>query len=114
MSEKGFDERQSITKSLSVIYEDPDIVVYTAPNEDELKDILINLLSKNKRMTIRELHEYLSGLASEDKIRLALNDLVRKNVVVVDRHGYFYLAEELGEYEEDYYSEYGDYDYDSF
>jgi len=104
--------RDSITKNLSVIYEDMDVVVYTAPNEDELKNIILNLLKEYEKMTIRDIHSHLSGLASEDKIRYALNDLLKENMVIADRYGYFYLMrvddyEELEEYEyEDLYSEF--------
>ncbi|MEB3774209.1 MAG: hypothetical protein GSR86_04705 [Desulfurococcales archaeon] len=105
--------RDSITKNLSVIYEDMDVVVYTAPNEDELKNIILNLLKEYEKMTIRDIHSHLSGLASEDKIRYALNDLLKENMVIADRYGYFYLMrvddyedyEELDEYE-DLYSEF--------
>ncbi len=97
--------REEITKSLTVIYEDSEIVVYTAPNEDELKNILLELLRKYQKMNIRDLHSHLSGLASEDKIRYALNDLLKDNKVVVDRNGYFYPAELIEELEE-YYTEY--------
>ncbi|MCE4600074.1 MAG: ArsR family transcriptional regulator [Desulfurococcales archaeon] len=97
---------EDITRNLTVIYQDDDIVVYTAPNEDELKDILLDLLRKHQRMNIRELHGHLSGLASEDKIRMALNDLLKDNKVVVDRNGYFYPAELAEELEEEYYTEY--------
>lgn len=98
--------REDITRNLTVIYQDDDIIVYTAPNEDELKDILLDLLRKYQKMNIRELHGHLSGLASEDKIRMALNDLLKDNKVVVDRNGYFYPAELAGELEGEYYSEY--------
>ena len=93
--------RDSITRNLSVIYEDTDIVVYTAPNEDELKDIILNLLRQHERLNIRQLHGYLSGLASEDKIRLALNDLIQQNLVDVDRNGNFFIAEYFDEYYEE-------------
>ncbi|MEB3816418.1 MAG: ArsR family transcriptional regulator [Desulfurococcales archaeon] len=95
-----------VTNNLRVVYEDPDVIVYTAPNEEELKEILLDLLRKHDRMNIRELHSYLSGLASEDKIRYALNELIKENKVVVDRQGYYYLAEYIGEeelFEEEYY-----------
>jgi len=97
------DRRNSfdITSSLSVIYEDSDLVVYTAPNEDELKNILLRLLRENERMNIRELHSILSGLASEDKIRHALNELIKENKVIVDNQGYYYPAEYI-EFEEEY------------
>ncbi len=103
--------REEITKSLTVIYQDDDIVVYTAPNEDELKEILLDLLYRYQRMNIRDLHRHLSGLASEDKIRYALNELMKDNKVIVDRQGYFWpaeLADELGE--EEYYTSYEEYE----
>ena len=93
------DNPMDVTSSLSVIYEDPEVVVYTAPNEDELKAILLRLLKRYERMNIRELHSILSGLASEDKIRHALNELMKENKVIVDTQGYYYPAEY---YEEDY------------
>jgi DNA helicase TIP49 (TBP-interacting protein) len=92
MEEKREDPAE-ITNNLRVVYEDPEVIVYTAPNEEELKEILLNLLRKHERMNIRELHSFLSGLASEDKIRYALNELMKENKVIVDRQGYYYLAE---------------------
>lgn len=56
---------------LRVVYEDPEVLVITAPNEDELREIIIELL-REKPMNVKELHSILSGLASEDKIRKAL------------------------------------------
>ncbi|MEB2793676.1 MAG: hypothetical protein G5Z42_02915 [Caldisphaeraceae archaeon] len=90
----------TIEESLSVIYEDGDLVVYTAPNEEELKGILLNLLKRNGKMGIKDFHRYLSGLASEDKIRYALNELLKNETVIIDRQGYFYLTEllDMGEY----------------
>jgi UDP-N-acetylmuramyl tripeptide synthase len=95
------DGEENIMDSLTVVYEDPDVIVYTAPNEEELKDILLDLLRKYERLNIREFHSFLSGLASEDKIRYALNELMKENKVVVDRQGYYYLAEYIED--EDYY-----------
>jgi hypothetical protein len=89
---------EEIMENFSVVYEDGEIVVYTAPTEDELKRILLDLLNKHERMTIRDLHSYLSGLASEDKIRYALNKLMKENLVVVDREGYYYPASVYEEY----------------
>jgi flagellar biosynthesis component FlhA len=93
-------ENSEITSNLSVIYEDPEVVVYTAPNEDELKSILLSLLHKNEKMNIRELHSILSGLASEDKIRHALSELVEEGKVLVDSQGYYYItsSDEIDEY----------------
>ncbi len=111
MAEEGERKvRDEITRSLTVIYQDDDIVVYTAPNEDELKDILLELLHRYQKMTIRDLHRHLSGLASEDKIRYALNELMKENKVVVDRQGYFWPAELADFIEEDYYTSYDGYE----
>ena len=96
---------EEILKNLSVIYEDGEIVVYTAPTEEELKEILLDLLYKHERMTIRELHRYLSGLASEDKIRYALNKLMKENLVGMDRDGYYYPTGAASDFE-DYYEDY--------
>ncbi|MDP8002601.1 MAG: hypothetical protein ACP5I6_02745 [Caldisphaera sp.] len=103
MAEENSDEKGVISDNLSVIYEDVDLVVYTAPNEEELKDILLDLLRKNGKMSIKDFHKYLSGLASEDKIRYALNELLRDEIVIIDRQGYFYSMELLnnGEYSPD-------------
>lgn len=112
MASQRAEERNDITSRLSRIYEDEDIVVYTAPNEDELKDLLLDLLRQYGPMTIRDLHAHLSGLASEDKIRQALNHLVLNNKVYVFSDGKYAVAEVADEdypssyYDEDYYSEY--------
>ncbi len=76
--------------NLRVLYEDPDVVVVTAPNEDELRRILIELL-KESPMSLKELHSVLSGLASEDKIRKALSVLMEQGVVGVQRDGKYYI-----------------------
>ena len=66
---------------LKVVYEDPDVVVMMAPNEEELRNILIELL-KEKPMNLKELHEVLSGIASEDKIRRALSVLLEQGRIL--------------------------------
>ncbi|MEM3801599.1 MAG: hypothetical protein QW183_01965, partial [Saccharolobus sp.] len=47
---------------------------------DELKQILLDLLNE-KPMNLKELHSMLSGIASEDKIRRALADLVENGKI---------------------------------
>lgn len=74
---------------LKKLYEDDEVVVVVAPNEDQLRSIILDLL-KEKPMTVRELHEILSGLASEDKIRYALNKLVEEGIVEGDEEGRYY------------------------
>ncbi len=88
-------ERESvdITKKLDleVVYEDPEVLVVRAPTEDKLVDIIIDLL-KDKPMSVKELHSFLSGLASEDKIRRALTRLVNEGRVYVLEDGRFYIV----------------------
>jgi DNA-binding transcriptional ArsR family regulator len=76
---------------LKVVYEDSDVVVFRAPNEDQLLEILKNLL-RERPMTVKELHSYLSGLASEDKIRRALIKLVNEGKAYVMNDGRFVIA----------------------
>lgn len=76
---------------LKVVYEDSDIVVFKAPNEDQLIEILKNLL-RERPMTVKELHGYLSGLASEDKIRRALIKLVSEGKAYVMNDGRFVMV----------------------
>ncbi|AOL15672.1 hypothetical protein BFU36_01795 [Sulfolobus sp. A20] len=70
----------NVENKLKVVYSDKDVIVMTAPNEDELKQILLDLLNE-KPMNLKELHSMLSGIASEDKIRRALADLVEKGKI---------------------------------
>ncbi|MEM2021789.1 MAG: ArsR family transcriptional regulator [Zestosphaera sp.] len=76
---------------LKVVYEDSDIVVFKAPNEEQLLEILKNLL-RERPMSVKELHTYLSGLASEDKIRKALIKLVNDGKAYVMNDGRFVIA----------------------
>lgn len=72
--------------NLRVLYEDPDVVVVTAPNEEELRRILLDLLRESP-MNLKELHSILSGLASEDKIRKALSTLMNQGLVRMQPDG---------------------------
>lgn len=76
---------------LKVVYEDSDVLVVTAPNEDELIKILLDLL-RDRPMSVKELHSILSGLASEDKIRRALIRLVNDGTVYMRTDGRFVVA----------------------
>ncbi|RLG83482.1 MAG: ArsR family transcriptional regulator [Thermoprotei archaeon] len=71
---------------LRKIYEDDDIVLMTAPNEDELIDIILDLL-RERPMNLREIHAILSGLASEDKIRKALITLMSNGIITMNSDG---------------------------
>ncbi|RLG79777.1 MAG: ArsR family transcriptional regulator [Thermoprotei archaeon] len=71
---------------LKILHEDDDIVLMTAPNEEQLVDIIRELISE-KPMNLREIHLILSGIASEDKIRKALAILIDRGVAVVGDDG---------------------------
>ncbi len=71
---------------LRKLYEDDDVVLMTAPNEDELRTIILDLL-REKPMNLREIHTILSGLASEDKIRKALITLAEEGLVTLNDDG---------------------------
>ncbi|AAY80729.1 conserved protein [Sulfolobus acidocaldarius DSM 639] len=87
-SSKAEDDKilTNVERKLKVLYSDKEVVVMTAPNEEELKEIILDLL-KDKPMNLKELHSALSGIASEDKIRKALSDLAEKNMVTLMEDG---------------------------
>jgi hypothetical protein len=68
---------------LRIIHEDGDIVLASAPNDDQLVEIIKDLLSY-RPMNLKEIHFILSGIASEDKIRKALNNLISRGEVYID------------------------------
>jgi len=71
---------------LKILHEDDDVVIATAPNEDQLMEIIRELISE-KPMNLREIHYILSGIASEDKIRRALMTLVEQGLAVINSDG---------------------------
>ncbi|MEL9939415.1 MAG: ArsR family transcriptional regulator [Ignisphaera sp.] len=85
---KGVGDAESIT--LKVLYEDPDVVVFTAPNEDELREIVLNMLREGPK-TLKDMHSKLAGIASEDKIRRCLVKLMDDGIVTVDDDGKYRL-----------------------
>ncbi|RLG77184.1 MAG: hypothetical protein DRO12_02925 [Thermoprotei archaeon] len=82
------DENSDVVEKLGlkVVYEDPEILVVTAPNEYELREIILDLL-KEKPMSVKEIHSVLSGIASEDKIRRAIMKLSEAGKVIADEDG---------------------------
>lgn len=82
------EEIRELTKRIRLkkIHEDSDVVLVTAPNDDELVEIVKDLLSI-KSMSIKEIHQVLSGVASEDKIRRALNILLERGEVYINNDG---------------------------
>jgi len=90
-SEKKAEGEGVVSKlGLRVVYEDPEVLVVTAPNEDELRNIILNLL-REKPMSVKEIHAILAGIASEDKIRRSLLRLSEEGIVVLDEDGRYRL-----------------------
>jgi len=90
-NEKKSDEEGVVNKlGLRVVYEDPEVLVVTAPNEAELRNIILNLL-REKPMSVKEIHAILAGIASEDKIRRSLLRLSEEGIVVLDEDGRYRL-----------------------
>ncbi|MEM0027739.1 MAG: ArsR family transcriptional regulator [Ignisphaera sp.] len=85
---KEVEDVESIT--LKVLYEDPDVVVFTAPNEDELREIVLNMLREGPK-TLKDMHSKLAGIASEDKIRRCLVRLMDDGIVTIDDDGKYKL-----------------------
>lgn len=71
---------------LKILHEDDDVVLMTAPNEDQLMGIIRELLLY-KPMNIREIHTILSGIASEDKIRRAITSLIERGEIYATNDG---------------------------
>jgi len=88
----GVEGHEIIEKlGLRKVYEDPEIIVVTAPNEDQLKEIILRLL-RERPMTVKELHSILAGIASEDKIRKSLIRLSEMGLVSIDEDGRYHLV----------------------
>lgn len=87
------EEIKSLSKKvrLRVLHEDNDVVLMTAPNEDELKEIIRELISE-RPMNLREIHAILSGIASEDKIRRALSSLTESGLAIMTKEGRYSAA----------------------
>ena len=77
-------KRKEIEENLEVVYDDDEVTVVVAPEEDELKNVIINLL-KEKPMDVKEIHSVLTNLASDEKIRKALYELADEGKVIEDR-----------------------------
>lgn len=91
ISETNEAAKDLIDLNFKVVYEDQEVLVIRAPTEDELVRIIIKLLSR-KPMNIKEIHQYLPGIASEDKIRKTLTRLINEGRVYVLEDGRFIVA----------------------
>ncbi|MCI4462329.1 MAG: ArsR family transcriptional regulator [Thermogladius sp.] len=79
-------ERLSRKVRLRILHEDDDVVLMTAPNEEQLVNIIYELLQE-KPLNLKEVHLVLSGIASEDKIRRAVSNLVENGLIITGPDG---------------------------
>ncbi len=83
-----------ITKSLIEVYSDDDIVVLIAPDDFKLENLILDIVRRHEGINIKELRRIFSGISSEDKIRRAINRLIRKNKIYMDsENGTLYAIE---------------------
>lgn len=74
--------RRKIQERLNVVYDDDEITVVIGLSDQELKSILLDILSEAP-MDSRRMHElFFDNLVSDDKIRRVLNELVREGKVI--------------------------------
>lgn len=69
---------------LKIAYKDKEVIVYYTPNEEEVEKI-IEMMLKEKPMAINEIHESLSNIVSDDKIRKIMRKMEEENKIKFDR-----------------------------
>jgi len=78
--------------SRNVVYEDEDIVVMRAPDDEELIDLVKKKIAENgKPISWKELRTYFSGLAGEDRLRKVLIKLIENDEIIEMPDGTFAL-----------------------
>ncbi|MEM1611134.1 MAG: hypothetical protein QXQ57_05780 [Sulfolobales archaeon] len=87
---KGGKGRKSDEKN--VIYEDEDIIVMRAPDDEELIELVKKKIAENgKPVSWKELRAYFSGLAGEDRLRKVLIKLIENDEIIEMPDGTFAL-----------------------
>ncbi len=83
---------KSKPKELEVVYEDEDVLVVRAPDDEELERLVVDIIRRKGRpVTWKELRKELSGLAGEDRLRKVLVRLIERDVVIEMIDGTFGL-----------------------
>ena len=73
-----------------IIYEDEELELLSAPNDEEAKELIINIFrEKNRPMTFQELREIFSATIGEDKLRRLLIRLREEGYLVLVRSKYY-------------------------
>jgi len=88
----ALNKRRSEERDLEVVYEDEDVVVMRAPDDEELERMVKDIIRRKGRpVTWKELRKELSGLAGEDRLRKVLVKLIERDEVVEMIDGSFGL-----------------------
>jgi hypothetical protein len=75
--------RSRVLKSLRVIYDDGDLLVSPSFDDAELESVLMDILS-SKPLSVVDVQLVFSGLASSERVRRVLDDMVRRGLVRVE------------------------------
>ena len=70
--------------NLKMVYDDDEVTVFIAPDEKETEEIIKKMLAE-RAMTVNEIHEALSNLASDDRIRRILRKLMEEGKIEMDK-----------------------------
>ncbi len=74
------ESHKKVMEELEKLYEDEDIEVYAAPDDNELEKLILEIL-RDKPMRFKELKEVFSATAGEDRLRRALTKLIETQQV---------------------------------
>lgn len=88
---RGSEERREGSEK-NIIYEDEDIIVMRAPDDEELIDLVKKKITEIGRpVSWKELRAYFSGLAGEDRLRKVLIKLIENDEIIEMPDGTFAL-----------------------
>lgn len=84
MSKSEREEKSSdVFEDLEIMYEDEDIVVMKAPDDETLIKMIIKRIKEaNRPLTWKELRTSFSGLAGEDRLRKILIKLIEEDKII--------------------------------
>ncbi|MCC6030238.1 MAG: hypothetical protein LM586_01170 [Desulfurococcales archaeon] len=86
------EKKRDVFEDLEIMYEDEDIIVMRAPDDDTLtKMVLKKITEAGRPLTWKELRTYFSGLAGEDRLRKILIKLIEEDKIIEMPDGTFGL-----------------------
>ena len=75
--------RSRVLKSLRVIYDDGTLLVSPSFSDTELECVLLDVL-RTKPLSLIDIQSVFSGVASGERVRRVLDDLVRRGAVKLE------------------------------